>query len=486
MHMQQQSNYRGAAPATNVATQPIVSLSPFLGNNWAVRARVTDKGQIRQWNKGDKSGELMSTTLLDDSGSIRATFFGQVGALTEVSNKLVNGNVYHFMNGSIKNANKRFSSVNNDYEINFNGMENFSGPLQDNSNDIPKDRFNFLPLEALPHREKDTLVDCLFYVKEVEEARTFNAKTSGKQTTKRTIVIADKTAIAELTLWNDDAVNNNKINAGECYILKGAKVGSYEGSASLSVWKLDECLRPITRDSDPGIMGEANKAREAATNGAITLNNVSKINRDNSNWTGEYARVPRRFFDDIQKLNIGKPTADKPNGESIDVRCMPTFIKTESLHYNACLKCKKKMQGGPGSWQCPNNACQSTEMTERYMVSIQASDGVSQQWITLFDDAGAQFFGMSAHELEQHHQKDNSWITKHCLSLLYKPMVFRLRIKQEARTDGQEGIRLNISANRCTPLNDDASFSAEIEKLEEYIALYEGAPDTASPNRGVY
>ena len=43
-----------------VQVQPIDSLTPFLGNKWWIRARVTDKSDIRRWNKPQSQGQLFS------------------------------------------------------------------------------------------------------------------------------------------------------------------------------------------------------------------------------------------------------------------------------------------------------------------------------------------------------------------------------------------------------------------------------------------
>lgn len=480
MQMQYQQPAAGnRAAASDAMTQPIVSLSPFLGQNWAVRARVADKAAVRTWKKNDRQGQLMSLTLLDDSGVIRATFFSD--DLTDMDRKLVNGQIYVFSRGSIKNANKKFSSVNNDYEVTFDGQSGVSEPQQASANDdIPTQRYNLLPLESLPQREKDTLVDVVFYVTQVEEPREFNSKASNKLVTKRTIHIADKSAMAEITLWGDDAKGTCALQQGMGYVLKGAKVANYQGACSLGVWQLSDSLKEVRfDDADTMLAGAINKARDIVNSG-VQLTNVSKV--DSNFNSGNYAPVVRRHFDDMQRLNLGS----KPEGDTLDVRCIPTFIKTESLWYDACNKCNKKVSGGPGAWSCPNPTCatpgQQIVMEERYMVSIQASDGAAQTWITLFNDAGKEFFGMTAHELKQKSDSDATFLTKHSLALLYKPLVLRLRVKQEMREDN---MRTNVSANKCTRILDDAAFTNEIEKMAAFISMYEGASDvnSMSPNR---
>jgi replication factor A1 len=104
----QQRNVRGQ----NVF--PIEGLSPYQ-NNWVIRARVTQKGDIRTWSNQKGEGKLFSVTFMDESGEIRATAFNQ--AVDEIFDKIQEGKVYYVSKAKVNLAKKKFSNVQNEYEL---------------------------------------------------------------------------------------------------------------------------------------------------------------------------------------------------------------------------------------------------------------------------------------------------------------------------------------------------------------------------------
>lgn len=59
---------------SNHVTSAIANLTPYQ-NKWVIKARVTQKGNIRKWNNARGEGKLFSMDLMDESGEIRATCF---------------------------------------------------------------------------------------------------------------------------------------------------------------------------------------------------------------------------------------------------------------------------------------------------------------------------------------------------------------------------------------------------------------------------
>lgn len=96
---------------------PIKLLNTFV-SDWKIKARVTKKAPIRTWNNAKGTGKILNIDLLDRQGTgIQATFFNDAA---EKYNELIeHGKLYLFSNGYVKMANKRFTSINNDFCLTF-------------------------------------------------------------------------------------------------------------------------------------------------------------------------------------------------------------------------------------------------------------------------------------------------------------------------------------------------------------------------------
>jgi len=117
--VQTASTSRPQAPARNARfgnIYPIEGLSPYQ-NNWTIKARVTQKSEIKTWSNPRGEGKLFNVTLMDDSGEIRATGFNLV--CDELYPRLEEGKVYYISKARVNLAKKKFSNVNNDYELGF-------------------------------------------------------------------------------------------------------------------------------------------------------------------------------------------------------------------------------------------------------------------------------------------------------------------------------------------------------------------------------
>ena len=96
---------------------PIKSLNTFL-YDWKIKARVTKKHNKKMWKNAKGQGTLLNVELIDNRGTqIQATFFNDCA--DKYNDILAQNKVYTFSNGGIKMANKKYTSISNDYQIIF-------------------------------------------------------------------------------------------------------------------------------------------------------------------------------------------------------------------------------------------------------------------------------------------------------------------------------------------------------------------------------
>ena len=96
---------------------PIKALNQF-SQDWRFKARVVQKPAMREYKNDRGGGKIMNLDLIDREGTmIQGTMFNET-AIAWYDKVLVN-KVYVFSGGQIKMANKRFTSIKNDFCLTF-------------------------------------------------------------------------------------------------------------------------------------------------------------------------------------------------------------------------------------------------------------------------------------------------------------------------------------------------------------------------------
>jgi replication factor A1 len=166
---------------------------------------VTKRGPKKEWKNDRSTGTLFSVDLLDESGEIRATGFNET--CVKYYDILTEGQTFYFKGGKLKPANRKWTTVNHDYEISFdNTTEIWAAP----GDDLPQIRYAFLPIKQLPEiavsAETNSTVDILAVVLTISEPTTIITKANRTELTKREIQLQDGSGCAiQCTLWGEDA-----------------------------------------------------------------------------------------------------------------------------------------------------------------------------------------------------------------------------------------------------------------------------------------
>mmetsp|Transcript_33154 Transcript_33154/g.51825 ORF Transcript_33154/g.51825 Transcript_33154/m.51825 type:complete len:486 (-) Transcript_33154:41-1498(-) len=469
--------YTNKAPSTSgskplaqgeTQAQPIESLSPYIGNKWIIKARVTDKSPVRTWSNARSQGKLFSMTLVDESGPIQCTVFQD--GVDKFFDMLVEGKVFFFSKGQIKNANKKYSSVNAEYEISMDkDGEIWPAHASDPSfNSLPQKVFNFLPIESLKAKEKGSMVDVLGVISSIGQPQATTTK-AGNSVSKLNLVIADQTAQVDLTIW-DGLAEQWDIPVGVVVGIKKGRINEFNGDISLSLSSSGFVDRDI-----PGTQPQALMSWYQEIEGKVNVPNISRGGMGSSRGSALY----RNTLEEIQRLGLGK--GEKP--DYITVRGTVTHIKSDTMLYDACPNCNKKLiadQFNGGAYRCEKCDQVHDKPESRFLLSFMISDGTLQIWVTAFDDVASQFFGITAQELSKRASEDPNFTTVICTQRMYSQLVARLRVKEDRYGDsGEERTRSTLMGPVRwigTPPGDcDApvsTFSVENEIMIKEIESY--------------
>ncbi|KAG7583557.1 Replication protein A OB domain [Arabidopsis suecica] len=424
---------KNEAPARVI---PIAALNPYQGR-WAIKARVTAKGDIRRYNNAKGDGKVYSFDLLDsDGGEIRVTCFNAVADrfydVTEI------GKVYLISKGSLKPAQKNFNHLKNEWEI-FLESTSTVELCPDEDGSIPRQQFSFRPISDIENAENNTILDVIGVVTSVNPSVPILRK-NGMETHRRILNLKDESGKAvEVTLWgefcNRDGRQLEEMVDSAFHPVLAIKAGKVSDFSGKSVGTISSTQLFINPD-----FPEAHKLRTWFNHGGKDTASFS-ISRDT--MPGGVSRNERRkSVSQIKEEGLGR--SDKPDW--ITVKATVSFIKTDSFCYTACplmigdKQCNKKVtRSGTNRWLCDRCNQESDECDYRYLLQVQIQDHTGLTWITAFQETGEEIMGCPAKKLyalkyELEKEEEFAEIVR---DRLFHQYMLKLKIKEESYGDEQ-------------------------------------------------
>lgn len=367
---------------------PIRSLNNY-NNRWCIKARVSNKSDIKQFNSKKGAGTLFSCDLIDESGSeIRATAFSEV--CDKLYPQLIEGNVYLISKGSIRTANKRFTSIKHDYEIMFSAATIIQ-PCEDDGK-IPRNHFDFVSIDQIKDIPKDQSVDVIGIVTNVSNLQSITSKTTGNQFEKKTVTILDTSSYSiEVTFWGEKAKGDIPLNV--VVAIRGCRVSDFNGK---SLGTMQTSVIEYAPD-----IPEATRLRDwyDSQSGNVT---VYPLSYSDGAGAGAGGAGSGGHSNVLYTIGAAKDAQLGLSDETdyFSVNGLISIIKHDRYSYLACLGCKGKVEPGyDGKYSC--SKCQSVNDTcaERYVFSFVINDFTSSMWLSGFDDAGKVIMGKEASEI---------------------------------------------------------------------------------------
>jgi len=438
---QSSSTYSGA-PIT-----PIASITPYQ-NKWTIKARVSSKTDVKTWNKPSGSGKLFSMDLIDESGEIRVTAFkDQCDAFYD---KAVVGKVYYISNCSVKNANKQYSKLNNEYELTFKDQGTFE-LCEDDVGDIPTINYNFVSISDLAQCEKDTFIDVLGVVKSTGDLAEITTK-AGKELKKKEIVLVDKSSTeVSLTLWGNNAETLDLSNA-PILAAKNVRVSDFNG---VTLSGGDILVNP-DMDMAHELKGWWDNEGYSQQSRSISVAGAR------GGESGGGANV--KMIGEVKMDNLGSEQGGK--GDYYNTVATVTFFSKDKALYKACGKqideknvCNKKVNDqGDGTYRCEKCGESKPTFAWRIMLQLNMGDSSDNIWASCFQETAEKILNTTSQELGQALEQDEERYNSIFTEVTFKTFNFRMRAKSETYNDETRVKHTIISA-------EEINWSAYCTKL---------------------
>ncbi|KAG7390324.1 60S acidic ribosomal protein P1 [Phytophthora pseudosyringae] len=438
----------------NIRLSDIQSLNPYAGGRWTIKARVTTRAPIKNWTNARGSGKLFSVDLLDaKGGEIRATFFND--GVDKFYETLHPGGVFYLSGGKVKMANRRFSSMDNDYEVTFDQHSDISPAPEDGQ--ISQMQYSFKKIAEIENVPADSNVDVIGIVRDVGQVNEITSK-AGKQLFKRDIsLVDDSNAEIKCTMWNERAQQDCSSWLNQVVAIKGCRVSEYNGRSIGTVMSSSFTVNPT--------IPEAGHLVTWFSNGGNTTQTKSLSSGGGGFGGGSLGSFAERaVINDIKGKQLG--FGQKP--DYITVKGTVNFIKHDTgVYYQACPKCQKKVVADVAqNYTCEKCQTSYPNCENRYILSVVMLDHTGSTWTTCFNDQGKVVMGgRTADEIGELRDTNPALFESIFKEALFKQYVCRLRVKAE---NVQEELRVKASVLTLEPVN----FVQESKDLLQAIAQY--------------
>ncbi|XP_043996851.1 replication protein A 70 kDa DNA-binding subunit-like [Gambusia affinis] len=421
-----------SSPGSVPKVMPIATLNPYI-SKWTIRARVTNKSNIRNWSNSRGEGKLFSFEVVDESGEIRITAFNN--EVDKFFTLLEQGKVYYISKATLKVANKQYTTLKNDYEMTLHAHSSIV-PCTD-SPEVPVMQCDFVPIGELENRDKDSIVDIIGVCNSAEDVSRITTKTS-REVSKRAISLIDTTGkVVTVTLWGEEAEKFD--DSGQPVVaIKGARLSDFRGISLSALFSSTIMVNP---DLPEAFRLRAWYDREGFAVDSQSLTETMSVSVGSKmNW---------RTLRDVKNENMG-------HGEKADYfSCVATivFMRKENCLYQACPSsdCNKKViDQQNGFYRCEKCNREFPNFKYRLLLSANLADFGDNQWVTCFQETAEVLLGRSAEELGQLRETDEAEFDEVFQKANFSTHIFKNRVKLETYNDES---RVKVTVMEVLPVD---------------------------------
>ncbi|KAL1672664.1 hypothetical protein EV122DRAFT_294720 [Schizophyllum commune] len=409
-------------------------------SNFTIKARVLTRSDIRTWSNSRGSGRLFNVTFTDSTGEIRATGFNQ--AVDQLYDLLQVGRVFYVSKARVDMAKRKFSNVNNDYELHLEHNTSVVPCLDDA--DVPVIQFDFVKID---------ICDVIGVVVDCGEVSEISTKSTNRTTSKRELSIVDDSGWSvRITLWGETAEKYSE-EGNPVIAFKGVKVGDF-GGRSLSM--LSSSLMYV----------ELNHAKTADLRKWFDDTGKDCDFRTYTSATsGSHLNFDHGDQRDLAQIRDAIRSASETTS-NFSVRATIMDIKAKPLAYPACRSpgCGKKLvEINDSQWVCEKCNASHPSPDYRYTLHILLGDTTGTLLFQAFNDVGEVILGMSANAIIAMREANNYQGADSALSQATKrTWNFVCRTKNEVY-NGE--LRPRYEIIRAEPID----FVEEAQELKRHI-----------------
>ena len=437
------------------ASHPVASITPF-SNKFTLKVRVEQMGSPRRLNTRNFSGSVLDCVLTDASGQIKLTAWSKDGQddVTKMEAALKEGGTYLVSGGKVKMVqNTAYNSTGHQYDLTWNQFTRVEGPLAGETVQL---NYKFVPLAQVASLDEGAVVDVIGWVQDQGSASTFESRKSGREVTKREVVLADTTGTLVLTLWAEKAKEFK--SAGKVIAVRGAKVQEFQGVKNI------QTSFGGSYEVEPKVEGLAELVEWAQRQTPANAN------------PGSVARLAG----EVVTLSQVQEAVVQGRAESkFTVAASPTRINQDNLFYRAHNpagegKCRKKVQEEAGlenkfTCRCGSRGIPPEETVLRYMVRLCLADCSTYEWAIMFD--AETLFGCTAQQLHELREASEEEFQKKLQALLFVQQLWTVGGKMEAY-QGENRVKLTLLEARKVDWEEKReSLWEEIVKMENELEI---------------